>query len=94
MISSLHYAAGNWKDDYNKNKKVFNNFFFTLLLIVVAMVPTLLQCLRDSSFLSRYMFITSSIKYFERQKLVISNILSIISLFLYIVNFFQKKSPV
>ena len=37
------------------------------------------------------MFITSSIKYFERQKLVISNILSIISLFLYIVNFFQKK---
>ena len=55
------FPSGNWKDDYNKNKKVFNNFFFTLLLIVVAMVPTLLQCLRDSSFLSRYMFITSSI---------------------------------
>jgi len=55
------FPSGNWKDDYSKNKKVFNNFFFTLLLIVVAMVPTLLQCLRDSFFLSRYMFITSSI---------------------------------
>jgi len=38
------FPSGNWKDDYSNNKKVFNNFFFTLLLIVMAMVPTILQC--------------------------------------------------